>query len=361
MNSDPRCVMNVFVHGTILRYVSLIAIFNLVKESVKNNNQEKGLKRIVSGYKDAYRAASFYRLQPIYKQGLHSIKLGDEDIEAAQKQDSFYLRKLFACLFDDVSASIIKDKSIQQSRYYTFGWSGELSGKERNKAASELYTSLVQEQTRLQTETNMPVELNVYSHSHGGNVVLLLAQQEDEHKKQLSIDKFFSFGIPIQIETEQLVLCELFKSVYHFYSTGDIIQISDIVSTDGGKSRRRFGDKNTFELPEKLVQIEVLVDSYKPRHMEFWFFGASVFPYVFYRKRFPIYPLPIAVFTPVICHLLQSVQNVCTDVILQIVKENDVFEFKLSCKRDASITSKQYFDVFPLKERAFLWLKIAKR
>ena len=119
----------------------------------------------------------------------------------------------------------------------------------------------------------------------------------------------------------------VFEKIYHIYSRADRIQKLDFFSFNRFFSRRLFRSRPGFELPEKLIQIQLKctrnsrcshlerADLYNfnnpaimsgksrylrdasPGHTELWFFGWTP---ANYRAHFPLYPLPAASLIPLI-------------------------------------------------------------
>lgn len=108
---------------------------------------------------------------------------------------------------------------------YFFGWSGELSVDARREAAKDLYEDL----TALKAEErykNSP--LTVITISHGGNVVLHLAEEVcKKESSELSIDQLILLCCPVQKTTESYVNSPIFKQVYNLFSPVDTVQIAD--------------------------------------------------------------------------------------------------------------------------------------
>jgi hypothetical protein len=137
-------------------------------------------------------------------------------------------------------------------------------------------------------------------------------------------------GMPVQSETDHFINDPMFKKVFHIYSRGDRIQKLDFFSFNRFFSRRIFKSRKDFELPEKLIQVQVRCtrntiygnyskDQFKaaynfssqsviggksrflressPGHTELWFFGWTP---ANYRKTFPLHPLPAVALVPII-------------------------------------------------------------
>jgi len=108
--------------------------------------------------------------------------------------------------------------------FYSFRWSGLLSYRERTKASKDLYQALIEKINLIKTTTGQEPIVNLFTHSHGGNVALNLAQINQQTGNQLKIDRLVLLGCPIQERTADLVYNETFNKVYVFNSDLDFIQ-----------------------------------------------------------------------------------------------------------------------------------------
>ncbi len=223
--------------------------------------------------------------------------------------------------------------SPHKNLYYTFGWSGLLSAKSRYQSAKQLFKALQKEVNRLKGE-NKEVRVRIFGYSHGGNVGLNLARvrEQDYPQSTLSIDELVLLGSPIIRETDYLINDPIFKEVYNIYSLRDRVQPLDIFAPKQTFSKRTFHARKEFQLPDKLIQIQLKVTRCKkdackdpiryaqsldlsrrkvvlgksgllrdmsPGHMELWFFGWTP---VHYRSSYPLHPLPTVAFAPPIMH-----------------------------------------------------------
>jgi hypothetical protein len=109
---------------------------------------------------------------------------------------------------------------------YTFGWSGGIEVKERRAAGKQLF-DLIQSlaQTYHDLHGSNP-EITVITHSHGGNVVLHMAEHYHEHNS-FSIARVLLLACPVQELTSFYVQSPLFKKIYALHSHDDRFQIMD--------------------------------------------------------------------------------------------------------------------------------------
>lgn len=152
--------------------------------------------------------------------------------------------------------------------FYLYGWGGELDFEKRKEAAEDLYKHL--------KKLNRPI--TVMGQSHGVNVILHLAEVAQEHNdSDFKIDRAILLAGPVQEATEHLVKSPIFKQVYSFYSTADMMQILDPQGTY--KSTKKISkeknkkvpllSKRTFDPAPNLIQVRILLDWQGPSHLDF--------------------------------------------------------------------------------------------
>jgi hypothetical protein len=263
------------------------------------------------------------------------------------------------------------------NRYYTFGWTGLLSPRQRYEDAVELFKALEIEVQKLTKQGTQP-KIRVVGYSHGGNVCLNLgaAHQKAFPNSHLSIDELVLIGTPIQHDTDYLINDPIFKRVYNLYSMSDRVQKLDFFSTDRFFSGRKFIHRPGFKIPEKLTQIQLKVTRNKvnknkanknkkladssleiaepgiseyvldfdargiktgkspllrnasPGHAELWFFGWTP---QHYRADYPLYPLPTIALLPFITKNLDSQTSgdiIPRHLIIDIRPQHNIILFK---------------------------------
>jgi hypothetical protein len=289
--------VNVFVHGTIKPYLKMRNIATIINQNdVKNSPY--------ATFNNFMRKSSFLRkYQAVQGLGLKEINLS--------KTESGNGAVAIATLYN------FFDDPKQDKLFYTYGWSGLLSHKEREQAGITLYNQIEQLVRRLESKGYAP-EINIITYSHGGTVALNMAKTNKTDSFKVNL---ITFGMPVQKDTDYLINSPLFKKIYHFYSTSDYIQTIDHASSEYFACHRQFHPRKNFSIPNKLIQIQIGViktvlnqcfcrkkcsnkkilikKSYNqnPGHGELWILGWSPSGY---RKDYPIYPIPIVAFTPTI-------------------------------------------------------------
>jgi len=292
---DKEAWITIFIHGTIKPKLALYSIVNVMRDHLENSHYRQTLH--------------FLRQDPCLYQ-THAIQnVGLQPINRNQPENytgACALAELYDAIF-----SLYEHNPID-NLYYTFGWSGLLSTLHRHEDAKKLYkylTNLVNEYRAQHIEPR----IRIIAYSHGGNVALNLAlvrQHQHHESPPFYIDELIMLGTPIIKDTENFIHDCLFKHIYHFYSPGDRAQTKDWLSAQR-RSHRCFHAKFLQPLPDKLTQIKLKITSYQqhslympygpkrrttstaPGHIELWFFGWTP---DWYRKSFPLYPLPTVSF-----------------------------------------------------------------
>ncbi len=268
----------------------------------------------------------FYQNQPIQGIGLRPID--------PERQEPGAAASCMAHLFEKVSA--LNAPQNIKNYYYTYGWSGLLSRSARCNDAKTFLLELEALVSQFRTQGIEP-KIRIIGYSHGGTITLKLALAKRVHNLQLNfgIDEVYLVGTPVQFDTDYLIDDPFFKRVYNIFSRSDRVQKLDFFSCGQFFSDHVFKPHTGFEvLPDKLTQIEVRlirkagegckpldacdadqfllfngkrcskkIRNISPGHIELWFFGWTISNY---RKTLPIYPIPIAAFTPFIINSIQS-------------------------------------------------------
>jgi len=308
----PQVWITVFIHG-IKSIKSHITITNFIRFMTDTCDDTLYAQTVKFMRQDPI----FYENQPMQEIGLKRI-----DTNRIEKG---YAAGAMALGFEATSRLANPGKNIE-NHYYTFGWSGIMSARQRYLEAVNLYQALGQEIENFRAQGIEP-KIRLVAYSHGGNVALNtgLAKRNNKTRFDFNADELILLGVPIQNETDYLVNEPFFKKVYHIYSRSDHVQKLDFFSFNRFFSQRLFKRRKDFTLPNKLIQIQIkctrtlkrqhckkehnyhkkAVTSGKscyarnasPGHIEFWFFSWTP---ANYRKTFPLYPMPVAVFIPLI-------------------------------------------------------------
>lgn len=343
--SSKEVWINVFVHGimSIKPHISWNNFMLFLKDRIEGTLYEKTVELM---REDPF----FYKNQAMQQIGFHQVnpQLFEGNSSASL---AFILEK------------VGKHYGIKQNNhYYTFGWSGLLSSKSRYNDAKKLFLSLKSETDQLKQRGLQP-RIRVIGYSHGGNVSLNLAAVKKQEFKNtnLAIDELLLLGTPIISDTDHLVNDDIFKCVFNFYSLCDRVQPLDFFAPKQIFSDRIFKPRKGFDLPNKLIQVQLKVTRCKesvlncpkkfdlshdfkrtaivygksgllrdisPGHAELWFFGWTP---VFYRKNYPLYPLPTISFAPVIMNHARKIAQSLTpehSIIADIRPQHNVILFR---------------------------------
>lgn len=291
--------MTIFVHGTFRPYFSMREMIKIAKDSLKDGHYVRNTLTL--------RDHPFFREhQAIQGYGLQPINTSENCSGCA----SAALAMLYERHDSGCQAPLIGNL------WYTFGWSGLLLRSERAQAARQLYQAITDELAHLEQRGIKP-RIRLIGFSHGGNVALQVAQHAPA---QWCIDELILIGTPVQKDTDHLITRPCFKKIYHLYSLADYIQNADLISSNYFSSHRRFARRKGLEIPDNLTQIQIRIGRtprthLDPGHTELWFFGWTTKRY---RKKFPLHPLPVVAFVPLIIAQLSTLTCHTNDVIVDL-------------------------------------------
>ena len=312
-SNDTRKRMVVLVHGTILPKLSFGAFKKALKKMKVDERFTHSCKMAHGSFAKRYRYHlrhnTYHPHQAIGELGLHAIN--GEELHPAHVSAA----SIFPALCEPAHECATRNPPLGM---YTFGWDGALDKRSRYEWAGILYDELVAEAERIEQQTGQKPEIELWCHSHGGNVALHLADWEGIRNKSLQASLVL-MGTPIQSETEDLVDSPVFEKIFNIYSHRDIVQKLDCISSKDYFSRRRFSQKPATS---KLTQIQISVGTDEPMHGELWLFG-NTFPFV-YRSWMAFHPVPLVVFTPAIIDLIDSTFPDEHDVDISLVRNDDV-------------------------------------
>jgi hypothetical protein len=312
-----KVYVTVFVHGimSITPYIDFPNLIRFINDKIVNTLYAKGVEL-------TRRTQYFWWGQAMQGFGLQAI-----DLTIIQKTKA---ASAIALLYDKVFVDTFGNQ--HERYYYTFGWSGLLSHKQRYYDAHEFFIHLEQ-LVRIFEEQNKKPIITIIGYSHGGNVALDLAAVHERFypDSTLSIDSLILLGVPLLTETDHLVSSPVFKKVYNVVSPLDRIQTLDFFSYSRFFSSKLFKNRKNFKIPQKLTQVILklmkpvrtkrgplvkekrkllrkkftnssilsgrsrLLTHASAGHIELWFFGWTP---QHYTKDFIFNPLPIVVLLP---------------------------------------------------------------
>jgi hypothetical protein len=172
-------------------------------------------------------------------------------------------------VLDNIAHSLCHPGQTQFSfdAFYFYGWPGKLTFKSRLKAADRLYSVI----------NNHEGPLTIITHSHGCNVALNLAYYaEINDNPSFAIDRLILLAPPVQEVTKLYAQSPVFKEIYTFYSTADIMQIGDAQGLYWESyaftppcTRIPFFSQRTFDPSPHIIQTRILLDWQSPGHLHF--------------------------------------------------------------------------------------------
>lgn len=316
----------VFIHGTV--FPGLTALTNpwdiTVTQDVASTSCYREALSMVR--KDPF----YYESQIMYEIGLHTIDL--QQLANNQQYAAYQI------------AHVFKTLSNKHDAYHVFGWLGELTVKGRKIAAKKLYNDLIKLMQPGDT-------LTLIGHSHGGNVIAYLAEEELVQKKGLCVLYAYLLATPIQPETAYLFNQPLFKNVISMYSYKDNVQTSDNISTPSRKSHRMLSKyfDNMVQSHTRLLDVEITVHGKSIfGHRAFFYFDqirVPAFEAFFGHHHFTLdafKPLPLAALIPILEPVLHAIPQDVTHLRADMYSSGDDWYLRLygsyECYR-----SKNYF------------------
>ena len=322
-------VIHLFVHGTTLPGLLILKPKSTFQEPI--NLQSRYVKLIEKSRIDE----RFYDDSIMLEPGL--VEITQEQIKKCKQQTlpPGLSRKAA------IQAITIYDELMPQDNlnyYYLYGWSGLLDLDCRRYEAKQLYHQLNVIKEPLIKKHSKPIVIIVHAHSHGANIVLHLAEEEEKQHKNLIIDQANFYALPVQVETAHLALHAMFKEIIHFYSEGDIIQISDRISTRQRKSYRHLTD--LISIKNRLIKEVKLKINGNPtmlRHRSFFFFNAYYHNLRKYKHFLDsnlairaLAPIPIVALAPIYMNLIKTISQEHQELELDIQADDQEIYCTLS-------------------------------
>ncbi len=261
-------------------------------------------------------------LHPLGPLGLHPVPQDDPGVNGAV---------IFSKLYTAMAAEF---GCCEQNTFYTFGWSGLISEKERLRTARTFYTKL----SRLINEkkkAGVNLKIRLIGYSHGGTMFSNFAQLRATEfcRDTFCIDETILVGIPINKAITQAINCPPFQRVYNLYSLADKVQRIDVFTSSYVLSERTFKGKEfplltqiefrytatLRPLPNKVLPSCMRgVINQSPGHVEWWSFG---WVNSMYRKNLDMYPLSGAIFIPFLVYASKKLPSAHIQVDLRPEQE----------------------------------------
>lgn len=171
-------------------------------------------------------------------------------------------------------AKKLSDKNTERfvfDNFYTFGWSGDLSHTARKAAAKDLHTQIYNLVQYYKNKTGITPKIRLITHSHGGNVALLMSKINSKTINKISIYELVLLACPVQQKTAKYVPDKIFEKIYSLYSESDMIQVIDPQGWHKYKKKEKkplFSERR-FKPESKLVQARIKLNGHGMMHVEF--------------------------------------------------------------------------------------------
>src|SRR3990167_2086315 len=144
------------------------------------------------------------------------------------------------------------------NHFYTFGWSGSLSFKAREKAGKELYDGTVKLLSEYQKKYGKIPKLRIWTFSHGGNVALNMVKLLPFFENQPVHLELLLVAVPVQKVTEKLIEHPCITQSYVISSTRDLMQVLDTYKFE----KKRYTPARFFDTTaSNCRQIKVLINN----------------------------------------------------------------------------------------------------
>ncbi len=226
-------------------------------------------------------------------------------------------------IFGKLYSEINNFAGLPPTEIYAFGWAGLLSNKARRKAAEKLYEEIYNLYEHKKREGYNPL-LRIIAYSNGGNAAMNLAEVvRSKNYTPFHIEQLIIISTPIHTNTQFYLQNGFFKNIYLFYSKGDNIQSSDFLSSPTHSfthrhflAREGIIPKNTTQVQIRIFRTKMMIpqkdgsfrgipryEMVHPNHTEMFFFGWVP---EWYRKYFPIRPLPVGILIPLFLKTIQE-------------------------------------------------------
>lgn len=174
------------------------------------------------------------------------------------------------------SSMLVKDaKLLQQGdallfdveHYYTFGWSGKLSFKAREKAGKDLYEDMQKLLKKYKKKYKVYPTIRLLTFSHGGNVALNMVKYLPFIKGERIPLDLILVACPVQKVTEDLINHTSINRSFVISSKLDLLQVADIYKYNG----KRYVPNRFFQTDkDNCYQIAVTVNHKRLGHVDLW-------------------------------------------------------------------------------------------
>lgn len=149
-------------------------------------------------------------------------------------------------------------KRFDAAHFYTFGWSGSLSFKAREKAGKHLYDDAILLLKDYQKKYGKIPKLRIWTFSHGGNVALNMVKRLPFFEDQKIHLELLLVAVPVQKVTEKLIEHPDISQSYVISSTRDLMQVLDTYKFE----KKRYLPVRFFNTTaQNCHQIKVIINN----------------------------------------------------------------------------------------------------
>lgn len=120
-----------------------------------------------------------------------------------------------------------KSRNSAVDDFYFYSWSGKLNPQERKNAGVQFAPEISKLIKEYEKKDGQKPIIEIITHSHGGNVSLLMGEHLNSIDPECVIDTLVLLGCPIQKITKHLVTLPVFKKIYNIHSHNDWLQVLD--------------------------------------------------------------------------------------------------------------------------------------
>lgn len=165
-------------------------------------------------------------------------------------------------------------QSYSMDQFYIFGWKSEhVNDHTRNKAAKDLVDQLYELVFDYYNEHRVIPKIKLMGYSHGGNVILNMANHLPYYP-DIQIEVWL-FGTPIQQVNHNHIYSYCFHKIYSIFSKGDWVQTID---PQGIKNKNaNFWSGRMFDENAPCVQVDFSVNG-------------KTFAHDYYNQLFQFFP-----------------------------------------------------------------------
>jgi len=234
-------------------------LFNLESIATSQATQDHSITIFVHG---TYIMRKFLQLSPC-----RSLMYCEQGLSLAKNLPKHYHFHKMAkgCVESD-------EESYSLDQFYIFGWESEhVNDASRNRFAKILVDQLHSLVVDYYELHNVIPKIRLLGFSHGGNVILRMADHVSKYVKLQNIEiEAWLFGTPVQVITHDLVNSDCFTKIYSIYSKKDWVQRVDPQGMINRKvTKNNFWSNRTFSEDSQCLQIELMVEGKSIKHASY--------------------------------------------------------------------------------------------